>query len=196
MPSYVALLRAVNVGQRQMTMGRLRNLLVDNGFTDVETHIASGNVRVTTPLRTAAKVADRLHDVISGEFGFDVPVVVRSPADLRAAVTEVDACPSPLSAGARVYVAFLDGHPDPVGATALAAWDREGERAAVQAEHVILWLDVSSHSATLSNARIEKLTGRVSTTRDLKVVRALAQKWGPPPQVEVSRSGRAPGTST
>lgn len=179
MPTYVAFLRAVNVGKRQMTMARLRKQLMDNGFTEVDTHIASGNVRVTTPLRTVAGVADRLHEVISEEFGFDVPVVVRSPTDLRAAATEVDARPSPLSAGARVYVAFLDGPPDPAGVTALDGWDRAGERAATHADHVILWLDTPSHSAVLSNARIEKLTGRVSTTRDIKVVRALAQKWGP-----------------
>lgn len=177
MPTYVAFLRAVNVGKRQMTMAHLREHLSDNGFAEVETHIASGNLRVTTPLRSATTVAKQLHDVISEEFGFDVPVVVRTTADLRKATTEVDERPSPLSADARVYVAFLDGLPDPAGATALDAWDREGERAAVHDDHVILWLDVPSHSATLSNARIEKLTGRVSTTRDLKVVRALAEKW-------------------
>lgn len=178
MPTYVAFLRAVNVGKRQMTMERLRKHLSDNGFSDVETHIASGNVRVTTPVRSAAKVATSLHDAISDEFGFDVPVVARSLADLRAAATEVDARPSPLSASARVYLAFLDGRPDPAGVNALDAWDATGERAAVHADHVILWLDVPSHSATLSNARIENLTGRVSTTRDIKVVRALVQKWG------------------
>lgn len=178
MPTYVAFLRAVNISRRQMTMAHLRDHLSDNGFHDVETHIASGNLRVTTPLRSAARVADRLHDVISQEFGFDVPVAVRSPSGLRAAATAVDLRPSPLSADARVHVAFLDGLPDPAAATVLDAWDREGERAAVHADHVILWLDVPSHSATLSNARIEKLTGRVSTTRDIKVVRTLADRWG------------------
>lgn len=178
MPTYVAFLRAVNIGKRQMKMERLRKHLSDNGFTDVETHIASGNLKVTSTLRSDARVATVLHDLISEEFGFDVPVVVRRPAELGAAAAEVDALPSPLSAGARVYVAFLDGEPDPEGAATLDAWDATGERARVHGSHVVLWLDVSSHAASLTNARIEKLTKRVATTRDVKVVRALAEKWG------------------
>ncbi len=44
------------------------------------THIQSGNVRVTTSMRSAAKVEASLRSLISDEFGFDVPVVVRRPA--------------------------------------------------------------------------------------------------------------------
>ncbi|MEP6796999.1 MAG: DUF1697 domain-containing protein [Lapillicoccus sp.] len=178
MPTYVAFLRAVNVGKRQVKMDRLRKHLLDNGFSDVETHIASGNLKVTTASRSATKVAATLHDTISEEFGFDVPVVVRTPAQLRAAATEVDALSSPLSTGARVYVTFLDGVPDAAGATTLDEWDVPGERARVHGDHLVLWLDTPSHSAKLTNTVIEKRTKRVATTRDIKVVRALAVKWG------------------
>ena len=57
MPSHVAFLRAVNVGGRFVRMAELRAALEAAGFTDVETHLQSGNVRVRTPMRSTAKVA-------------------------------------------------------------------------------------------------------------------------------------------
>ncbi len=68
--------------------------------------------------------------------------------------------------------------PDPAGATTLEEWDEPGERARVRGDHLVLWLDTPAHSAKLTNTLIEKRTGRVATTLDIKVVRALAEKWG------------------
>ena len=55
MPSYVAFLRAVNVGGRFVKMAELRAALEDAGFTDVETHIQSGNVFVRSRRRSTAR---------------------------------------------------------------------------------------------------------------------------------------------
>ncbi len=45
MPRYVALLRAVNVGGTgKLPMTELKAMCVDEGFGDVQTYIASGNV--------------------------------------------------------------------------------------------------------------------------------------------------------
>lgn len=178
MPTYAVFLRAVNVGQRRVAMSRVRELLSDNGFTDVTTYINSGNVRVRAPSRSAPAVATEVGRLLSGEFGFDVPCVARPVADLVAVAARVDAAPSPLGVEARTYVCFLGGEPDDAASGVLAGWEVEGERAAVIGAHVVIWLTVPSHRATLSNARVEKLTGVVGTTRDLKVVRTLATTWG------------------
>ncbi len=85
MPTWVGFLRAVNVGKRQVKMQTLRELLQDNGFDDVETHIQSGNLKVRCATRSAARVEAGLRTLISAAFGFDVPVVVRTPAQLRRA---------------------------------------------------------------------------------------------------------------
>ena len=89
--TYIGFLRAVNVGQRWVKMERLRAHLSDNGFDDVVTHIQSGNVRVTTSMRSVAKVESALRGLISDEFGFDVPVIVRTPAALRQTAADADA---------------------------------------------------------------------------------------------------------
>lgn len=178
MPTYVAFLRAVNVSPRWVKMQRLRELLSDNGFTGVETHIQSGNVRLTCPTRSAAKVEAQLRELVSAEFGFDIPVVVRTPAELRSLARTVDALPAPLPGEPRVYVAFAEAAPDATGAAALEAWDVDGERAKVVGKDVVIWLSKPANEAKLTNARLER-TGRTrATTRDIKVVRTLSEKWG------------------
>ncbi|MER7070422.1 DUF1697 domain-containing protein [Terrabacter sp. NPDC000476] len=178
MATFVAFLRAVNVGQRWVKMAHLREHLGSSGFTDVETHIQSGNVRVTTTLRSAATVEARLREVISEEFGFDVPVVVRTPAQLRRTAEQAEQASSPLGPDARRYVTFTTGGLSAAGRSALEAWDEDGERVVVLDPDVLLLLTKPAHQAKLTNARLERLTGATGTARDLKVVRALAEKWG------------------
>lgn len=177
MPTHIAFLRAVNIKPRWVKMDLLRAALEDNGFGEVDTYIQSGNVRVSTAMRSAAKVEARLREVISSEFGFDVPVVVRTVTQLRGLLEEVEGMESPIVAEARRYVTFMSGDLDPEGVRALHAWDVATEGARVVGNDVVLFLAAGVQGAKLSNARIEKLTGAVGTARNLTVVRALVERW-------------------
>jgi uncharacterized protein (DUF1697 family) len=177
-PTWIGFLRAVNVGKRQVKMQTLRELLADNGFDDVETHIASGNVRVRSSARSADSVERQLRTVISDGFGFDVPVVVRTPSQLRRVAEKADALESPIGASAGRYVTFMTGTLDPAGVEALHAWDAPSEAARVIGNDIVLFLTAGVQAAKLSNTRIERLTGAVGTARNITVVRALAAKWG------------------
>ena len=177
MPSYVAFLRAVNVGGRFVKMAELRAALEEAGFTDVETHIQSGNVFVRSGRRSTGTVATEMGRVL-GEFaGFDVPCVVRTPAELRSALAAVDAVP-PLLEGGRRYVAFADGAVPSEPAARLDAWDAPGERCLVLGSEILAEMSNGFQRTTLTNTRIERITGRTTTWRDLKVVRAINEKWG------------------
>jgi uncharacterized protein (DUF1697 family) len=86
MTIYVALLRGINVGTtKRMAMPRLREVLEAAGFEDVATYVQSGNV-VLRGSGGAAKVGRGVEQVIEGEWGFEVPVVVRTKAQLQAVV--------------------------------------------------------------------------------------------------------------
>ncbi len=176
MPSYVGFLRAVNVGHRQIPMARVRSALKTAGLADVETHIQTGNVHVTSTLRTPAKVAAVMRQALAAEFGFDVPTVVRTPDQLTELVTAVDALPHPFPAG-RTYAAFLAAPLGPEATATLDDWDSPGEWARVLGPHVVLRLGIPAHRARLTNTRIERF-GVTATTRDLTVVRAVAERWG------------------
>jgi uncharacterized protein (DUF1697 family) len=176
---YIGFLRAVNVGKRQVRMERLRQVLSEHGFRDVETHIQTGNVKVTSPMRSAAKVEKELHRLISDAFGFDVPVVVRTPAQLRRLAEEAEQLDSPIAPDARRYVTFMTGDLDPDGVEALHAWDVPTEAARVLGTDIVLFLSDGVQGARLTHARIERLTGAVGTARSITVVRALADRWCP-----------------
>ena len=178
MPVWIGFLRAVNVGKRQVKMAALRALLEAEGYEEVETHIQSGNLKVRSATRSAAKVESELRRAISAEFGFDVPVVVRTPAQLRRLADEAEALESPIAQDAGRYVTFMTGDLDPEGVAALHAWDVETEGARVVGSDIVLFLAAGVQGAKLTNARIEKLTGAAGTARNLTVVRALADKWG------------------
>ena len=80
---YLALLRGINVdGHRPLPMADLRRLCANLGYADVQTHIQSGNVLRTSAV-SAADVGGVLGAAIADRFGFEVPVVVLSRAELE-----------------------------------------------------------------------------------------------------------------
>ncbi len=84
MTSYVALLRAVNVGGTgKLPMADLRSLCCDLGFARVETYIASGNV-VFASKAPAARVKSDLEARLLDYAGKRVDVVVRTASEMQA----------------------------------------------------------------------------------------------------------------
>ncbi|HWC22530.1 MAG TPA: DUF1697 domain-containing protein [Flexivirga sp.] len=178
MPRHVVFLRAVNVGGRWVKMQRLREVLTTAGYDDVQTHIQSGNVFLGTPMRSPQKVGAVLEQLLEAEFGFAIPCVVRSPAQLRAVVEYADGLADPLDgATLRRYVTFFREPLSEARAIALSEWGEPGERLHPSGGELHWWLGKPTHEAKISNARLER-GGLVATTRDLKVVRTLADKWG------------------
>jgi uncharacterized protein (DUF1697 family) len=87
MPSYVALLRGVNVGKaKRVPMAELRDVLAGLGCTDVATLLNSGNAVFRSMTRSASACAAAIASALADRFGFDVPVVVKSAKELGAIV--------------------------------------------------------------------------------------------------------------
>lgn len=181
MPRHLAFLRAVNLGAvRQVPMAELRERLTDAGFTDVQTHIQTGNIALTSTLRSGAKVEAAIEQLLATWRGFEVPTMVRSPRELRELAQELEAIPPLLGAEARRYVAFTKAEPSPAARGALTAYDQTPERARVVGRDILLEYGTGFPAAKLSGARLEKLAGSAVTLRDIKVVRALDEKWSAP----------------
>jgi uncharacterized protein (DUF1697 family) len=60
MPTWLAFQRAVNLGGRKFPMGEARRLLLTAGYGDVETHIQTGNIRLTCTTRSPARLESAL----------------------------------------------------------------------------------------------------------------------------------------
>ena len=89
MKRHIALLRGINVGKaKRVAMADLRALMESLGFANVRTLLNSGNAVFDAPGGTAAAHAKRLRAAIAETLGVDCEVVVKTAADLAAAIAE------------------------------------------------------------------------------------------------------------
>lgn len=179
MPTYVAFLRAINLGaNRKVPMADLRACLAEAGFEDVETHIQTGNVKLRTATRSAAKVERELETLLSDRFGFEIPAILFTPAQLRQVYDDAMAFePAGDVEGERRYaVLFKQGEtPTAEEAAAIAAWDEPGEAGRAVGRAVHVWLDGTSQGAKFFGAFDKPL--RPGTNRNSKVLVAVTEKW-------------------
>jgi uncharacterized protein (DUF1697 family) len=106
---YAVLLRGINVGTaKRVAMADLRALLADAGYTDIRTHLNSGNVILTGKSATVT----RLEKAITKGTGLDVRCVVLTAKELRAIV---DGHPfaDVATNGSRMFAHVLGAEPDP-----------------------------------------------------------------------------------
>jgi|SRR5215218_9749919 len=86
MARYVALLRGINLGPRnRVAMPALREALEEAGFEDVQTYVQSGNVVLSSRAKPET-VRRKIENAVADRFGLDIPVVVRTRAELAAVV--------------------------------------------------------------------------------------------------------------
>ena len=108
MPTYIALLRAVNAGGTgALRMAELKSMCLDAGFKRVETYIASGNV-VFGSKAAAARVKAELETRLLAYAKKPVDVVVRTAAEM-AGVLKTN--PFRKTEPKYTYVIFLDKPP-------------------------------------------------------------------------------------
>ena len=87
MPRYVALLRGINVGGKNLIkMPALKTCFEANGFEDVVTYIQSGNVVFASPETRAEGLTRQIEAMLAETFGYQATVVVRNRTQMRAVV--------------------------------------------------------------------------------------------------------------
>ncbi len=108
MKTFVALLRAVNVGGTgKLAMSELKAICEAAGFADVRTFIASGNV-IFGSAKSEAQIKAALEARLKAHAGKPVGVLVRTAAELAAVLR---ANPFPEAAPNRTLAVFLDKPP-------------------------------------------------------------------------------------
>src|SRR5687767_13816123 len=111
MPTYVALLRGINLGARnKIAMADLRQLFAAFGHADVKTYVQSGNVIFKHDGKDSLRLAGDIEKRITRDLGLTVTVLLRTHDDLREVVAnnpflEQRADPT------RLHVTFLTDTP-------------------------------------------------------------------------------------
>ena len=84
MPRFAAFLRGINVGGHRITNDELRVACEAVGLEDVATFRASGNVIFgAADGEDADAIADRIETGLGGTLGYEVPVFLRTAAEVR-----------------------------------------------------------------------------------------------------------------
>ncbi|MFL6171538.1 MAG: DUF1697 domain-containing protein [Marmoricola sp.] len=175
MPTHIGFLRAVNIGKRQYRTADLRTALTEAGYGDVDTYIQTGNVRISSSMRSKEKVRAELEALFLADRGFEVPTMVFTPAELRTLVEEADDVPEEEPRYAH-YVSLLQKPATAAQAEAAAALSLPGETVVVRGRAVHLLYDIPYGQAKLSNPKLEKTVGP-ATNRSLKVLKEIVEKW-------------------
>lgn len=103
MPTFIALLRGVNIGKaKRVPMAEFRTLLSGLGYTDVNTLLNSGNAVFHASSGAASSHATDIADAIARRLNVQVPVIVKSSKELDSIVSE-----NPIAASPDDYSRFL-----------------------------------------------------------------------------------------
>jgi uncharacterized protein (DUF1697 family) len=168
----VALLRGINVGGRNLLpMKELAALVADAGGRNVRTYIQSGNVLFDAGAAVAARMAAIVRKAIAKEFGFDVPIVLRTAEEL-ARVVKSNPFPKETEA---LHVAFLADRP---AVEALDPTRSPGDRFVVRGREVYLHLPNGVARTKLSSAYLDSKLATVCTIRNWKTVLKLLELAG------------------
>lgn len=174
MPTWVSLLRAVNLGPRnKVSMPRLREALEASGFEAVQTYVQSGNIVARSVHRSKGAVAAEIGGLVEREFGFHTPVVVRTKDDLSRVVAE-----NPFSDASRerprsFHVVFLDAAPAADRVAALHGL--VGGVCRVESDHLYVDYQDGVHGSKLTPAFFSRQLGVEGTARNWQTVLALEE---------------------
>lgn len=173
MSTYISLLRGINVsGQKKIRMQDLKALYESLGFKKVDTYIQSGNVVFDTRV---ADIRQAIEKAIAKEFGFDVPVLLRTADELGEILTANPFLTRPGIDISKLHVSFLDQEPAVSDIENLSQVQSGADEFQVLGQQVYLYCPNGYGRSKLTNTVLEKKLGTGATTRNWKTVLQLCE---------------------
>jgi uncharacterized protein (DUF1697 family) len=178
MGKQIALLRAVNVGKRQVPMARLKELMSAAGFQDVSTYLQSGNVFFADGGRSPQENGARLEKLLLDEFGFVVECVMRSTEQLDAIIA-ANPLPERVADPKRYVVTFFGEAPDQTAAAGLKPEDFAPDEFAFLGTELYSWSPNGVHTSKFTPQFLKRKLGvQVATARNWSTVLKLRELAG------------------
>jgi uncharacterized protein (DUF1697 family) len=177
MPSYAALLRAINVGGRTVKMTELCALFEQARLTNVRSVIASGNVLFESRATDTAALEQRIESALRKGLGYESETFVRTLEELDAIIAhEPFDRDDPVLESHKVQVIFTRSPIPPENAKQIVALGTDYDDFRVFGRDVF-WRTrgLISGSAIKPNAFARAFPGP-GTARNITTVRKLAEK--------------------
>lgn len=176
MPEYVAFLRAINLGaKRKFPKADVIAATEAAGGTDVQTHLNTGNVRLTSTRRSVSAVATALEQAYAADRGFEVPTIVFTPAEVRAIVADAEALIAEHGQPTQLNVTLFASAPSPAAARAVEGLDLE-DQVVVRGRAAHVFLRGDFHTAKILRTKEFTALGQ-GTARNLTVLRTICERW-------------------
>jgi uncharacterized protein (DUF1697 family) len=177
MPRFVALLRAINVGGRNVKMADLCALFEQARLTEVRSVIASGNVLFTSRTGDAPALEQRIETALRTGLGYDVATFVRSGDELEAVVSHdpFDAT-DPVIGSDTVHVIFTRARIDSERARRILSLGTDYDEFHVFGREVFWRTRGRSSDSKIKPAAFARAFGDPGTARNITTVRKLAAK--------------------
>ena len=174
---YVLLLTGINVGKaKRIPMADLRALVAELGYTDVATHLQSGNVVLTAPEGSdAAGIAARVQSALAEQAGLATVVVARTAAALAAAV-DADPLAAVATDPSRHLLGFPAAEPGADAAAAVTILDADphpGNLVRLVDGHLYLWCPDGILNSPFATVAWPKVLGTTVTMRNWNTVTRL-----------------------
>lgn len=165
---YIALLRGINVGgNKKILMADLRNLLTEIGLQRVKTYIQSGNVIFQSKESSIKKLELLIHQSIKNLFGFDVPVLIKTPEDLQ---TIFNNCPFSQEQKTQSYFTFLYTVPSKKLAKEVSQISYVNETFTITNTCVYFYCSTGYGKSKCSNNFFERKLNVTATARNYKTM--------------------------
>jgi uncharacterized protein (DUF1697 family) len=175
MPTYIALLRGINVGKhKRIAMADLRALVEDLGGTDVQTYVNSGNVVFDHDETDATSLEHAIAGAIRDRIGHEVPVVIRTAEEL-AAVVAGNPFPDAASDHKTLHVTFLARTPDAGAVTKLEGAEKGPDDYRIVGNNIYLFYPNKLTGAVFMPHGLDAAVGMVTTSRNWQTVTKLAE---------------------
>lgn len=172
---WVVLLTGINVGTaKRITMADLRAVVASLGFTEVATLLNSGNVVLTAPSGTSASgLAERLQTALADKAGLATTVVVRTAAELTAAVA-ADPLGAVVTDPSRHLLGFPAGPLAAGAGTAVEALETGPNLVRLVGDHLYLWCPDGVSKSPFATVTWPRLLGTTVTMRNWNTVTTLS----------------------
>jgi uncharacterized protein (DUF1697 family) len=165
MATFIALLRAVNVGGTgKLPMTDLKKLCTGAGFTNIETYIASGNVVLDSD-GSEAEVKAALEACLKRYAGKPVGVMVRTGPEMAAVLKNN---PFPKAAPNRTVAVFLDRPPARDALETVS--NRNDEEVALGRREIYI-----SYGEEMGRSKLKVPAAAAGTARNMNTVAKLAE---------------------
>lgn len=80
---FILFLRGINVGGKQVKMSVLKKILEENGFKNIKTILASGNVIFETENNNIPKLKLKVEDILHNSYTFSIQSIILSSEEFK-----------------------------------------------------------------------------------------------------------------